>query len=69
MVTKTSTLVETSSDFLKRRPDAPANEIDKFEIFSPIFFPIPSTIKVACEPMNPSELPKMIEVREGPNKP
>lgn len=32
-----------------------------FDIFKPLEFHTESVIKIACEPLNPSELPKMLE--------
>jgi len=38
------------------------------EIFKSIDFSTESVIKVACEPLNPSELPKMLEGLRKINK-
>uniref|UniRef100_A0A0G4G840 Tr-type G domain-containing protein n=1 Tax=Chromera velia CCMP2878 TaxID=1169474 RepID=A0A0G4G840_9ALVE len=48
VVSKTSTI--TSAD----------NELET-EIFAPLKFNTASVIKIACEPLNPSELPKMLD--------
>lgn len=34
------------------------------ETFVPLRFTSASVIRLSCEPLNPSELPKMLEVRE-----
>jgi len=47
-VLKTSTITTAQND-------------EEVEIFRPLRFNMPSVIKVACEPLNPSELPKMVE--------
>lgn len=43
-------------------------DVDAMEIFKPIDFSTESVIKVACEPLNPSELPKMLEGLRKINK-
>lgn len=41
---------------------------EEVEIFAPLLFNSVPVIKVACEPLQPSELPKMLEVRiPGPS--
>jgi len=47
-VQKTSTITTAANDA-------------EVEIFRPLRFGMPSIVKVACEPLNPSELPKMVE--------
>lgn len=34
---------------------------EEVELFQPLKFPTRSVVKVACEPLNPSELPKMVD--------
>lgn len=46
-ITKTATIV--SPDF------------DGIDIFRPLEFHTESVVKVACEPLNPSELPKLLD--------
>jgi U5 small nuclear ribonucleoprotein component len=38
-----------------------ATNDEEIEIFKPLKFPTRPVIKVACEPLNPSELPKMVD--------
>ncbi|CEM07887.1 unnamed protein product [Vitrella brassicaformis CCMP3155] len=47
-ITKTSTITNIDND-------------QETEIFAPLKFNTSSVIKVACEPLNPSDLPKMLE--------
>ena len=47
-ITKTATLISADSP-------------DTLDIFKPIDFSTEAVLKVACEPLNPSELPKMLE--------
>lgn len=49
-VVKTSTITNVDHD-------------EEVEIFSPLLFNSVPVIKVACEPLQPSELPKMLEVK------
>lgn len=43
-------------------------DVDDLETFKKLDFNAEATIKVACEPLNPSELPKMIEGLRKINK-
>ena len=54
-ITKTATIVEETIDF------------DVY-IFRPLRFPTLSVVKIAAEPLNPSELPKMVEGLRNINK-
>lgn len=51
-IRKTATIVALHGD---------EDDDDDVEIFSPPQFPIECVVRVACEPLNPSELPKMLE--------
>ena len=53
-ITKTATIVH--------------QDFDGVDIFKPIEFHTDAVIKVACEPLNPSELPKMLEGLRKINK-
>lgn len=54
-ITKTATLISSSSPI-------------QIDIFKPLDFATQAAIKVACEPLNPSELPKMLEGLRKINK-
>ncbi len=53
-ITKTATITST--------------EVEELEVFKKLDFNSEASIKVACEPLNPSELPKMIEGLRKINK-
>lgn len=60
-IRKTATITS-----LARHPNYAGNpraveDDDDIEIFGKLRFPISAVIRVACEPLNPSELPKMLE--------
>eukprot|EP00884_Botryococcus_braunii_P000125 jgi/Botrbrau1/10112/Bobra.20_2s0019.1 len=57
-ITKTATIVEDLYD----------NEDDPVHIFKPLTFATQAVVKIACEPLNPSELPKMVEGLRRINK-
>lgn len=42
--------------------------LDSVYIFRPLHFQTQSVMKIACEPLNPSELPKMVEGLRKINK-
>ena len=49
-------------------PPAPPLPLPQVYIFRPLKFPSQSIVKIAVEPVNPSELPKMLEGLRKINK-
>jgi U5 small nuclear ribonucleoprotein component len=43
-------------------------DCDNIDIMRPLDFGTTAVIKVACEPLNPSELPKLVEALRKVNK-
>ncbi|CAF0821892.1 unnamed protein product [Didymodactylos carnosus] len=64
-IVKTSTIVENTK-FGGKRPNV--TDIDDVQIFRALKFNTSSVIKIAVEPVNPSELPKMLDGLRKVNK-
>lgn len=64
VIAKTATI--TNATVVTPHGDQPAKA--DVEIFKPLKFTTSSVIRVSCEPWNPSELPKMLEVSLLRNK-
>ncbi|CAF1145985.1 unnamed protein product [Rotaria sordida] len=65
-IVKTSTIVDNSGLIRGRRMNV--TNIDDVQIFRPLKFNTTSVIKIAVEPVNPSELPKMLDGLRKVNK-
>lgn len=65
-IVKTSTIVDNSGLVRNRRMNSV--NIDDVQIFRPLKFNTTSVIKIAVEPVNPSELPKMLDGLRKVNK-
>jgi 116 kDa U5 small nuclear ribonucleoprotein component len=65
-IVKTATIVDNSGLVRGRRSQV--TNIDDIQIFRPLKFNTCSVIKIAVEPVNPSELPKMLDGLRKVNK-